>query len=240
MSERVLFELCAETLEACVAARKGGADRIELCSALSKDGLTPSHGLIEAAISLSGLPVHVLIRPRGGDFVYSEDEFVVMCNDVAHARELGARGIVAGVLKADRTIDSDRMQRLVEVAGAMEVSFHRAFDLAPDLNAALELVVATGCKRLLTSGGSKDAVAGAESLRLLVEQAAGRIAIAAGGGVRVANAEDIVRKTGVKQLHGSLRKKTTVAAGTVLDPNANMYTVESADVQAMMAVLKDL
>lgn len=237
MREKILFELCAETILACLAARDGGANRIELCSALGEDGLTPSHGFTRAAIEQSELPVHVLVRPRGGDFVYGDDEFALLRDDVVHAREQGASGVVMGVLKADRTVDIERTRELVELAGPLEVTFHRAFDLTPSLDAALEDVIATGCRRLLTSGGELDVVAGMAQLARLVKLTAGRIEIAAGGGVRPENAAKVVAATGVRQLHGSLRRKVQSGQEGVLPSAGETHMVDPDEVRAMMKAL---
>jgi copper homeostasis protein len=202
----IIFELCAESVDACLAAREGGANRIELCSALSEGGLTPSHGLIHEAVRRSGLPVHVLLRPRGGDFVYTAAEFDVMREDLKHMRLLGASGIVLGVLHRDSTIDVERTRELVALAGPLEVTFNRAFDLSAPLDLALEDVIATGCKRVLTSGGERDVLSGVQSLARLVKQAAGRIEIAVGGGLRLKNAAAVARATGAQHFHGSIRR----------------------------------
>lgn len=216
---KITFELCAETADACLAARHGGADRIELCSALSEDGLTPSHGLLRLAIAKSGLPVHGLVRPRAGNYLYSADEIAVMADDVAHMKLLGAAGVVLGLLQADGSVDMAATRRLVELAHPMEVTFHRAFDATPVLAAALEQVIATGCKRVLTSGGRRDVVQGAEALAALVAQAGDRIDVAVGGGLRLQNAAMLARLTGASHFHGSLqpklsREKLSVAPGT--------------------------
>ncbi len=205
-SEReIVFELCAESVAACVAAGEGGADRIELCAALSEGGLTPSHGMTAEAVERSGLPVHAMVRPRGGDFVYSDSEFRVMRRDVEHLRVLGVAGVVLGVLRADGGVDVERTAELVAMAGPLEVTFHRAFDEVADLEQGLEDVVRAGCGRVLTSGGASDVVAGGASLARLVEQGRGRIKIAVGGGLRVENAAAVARATGARQFHGSLR-----------------------------------
>jgi copper homeostasis protein len=239
MSEKVIFELCAETLQACIAARDGGADRIELCSALSEDGLTPSHGLIHAAVERTGLPIHVIIRPRGGDFLYTDDEFAMMRDDVKHASEMGAAGVVIGLLHKDRTVDIDRTRELVELAGVLEVTFHRAFDLTPSRETALEEVIATGCRRLLTSGGEPDAVAGTANLAVLVKQAAGRIAIAAGGGLRHGNVAKVVDASGVRQVHSSLRRKVQAETNAVLSSVAIAYIVDPADIRQFVDAIND-
>ncbi len=145
---KIVFELCAESIDACMAAAAGGANRIELCSALSEGGLTPSHGLIREAVVRSGLPVHVLLRPRGGDFVYTDAEFDVMLVDLEHLRLLGASGVVLGVLCCDGSVDAERTRELVKRAGPLDVTFNRAFDHTASLDQALEDVIALGCGRV--------------------------------------------------------------------------------------------
>jgi copper homeostasis protein len=240
MSTKIIFELCAETIEACIAASDGGADRIELCSALSEDGLTPSHGFIRAAVKLSGLPVHVLVRPRGGDFVYSDEEFSLMRDDVRHARELGASGVVVGVLTPDATVDVPRTRDLVELAGPLEVTFHRAFDTVMSLDTALEDVISTGSRRLLTSGGRPNIEQGASTLKNLNAIAAGRIAIAAGGGLRLDNAKDFVLQTGLSQIHGSLRRKAKLQQASLLSAGSTAYIVDPEDIRALKRSLQNL
>src|ERR1700722_15072922 len=127
---KIVFELCAQSVDACLAAHAGGAHRIELCTALSEGGLTPSHGLIREAVQKSGLPVHVLLRPRGGDFLYTPAELEVMREDLVYARSLGVSGIVLGLLRTDGTVDVEQTRELVELAGPLEVTFNRAFDHA--------------------------------------------------------------------------------------------------------------
>jgi len=206
LSRGIVFEVCAENLEACAAAREGGADRIELCCALSEGGLTPSHAFLGAAVRQGSLPVYTILRPRGGDFVYTDAEFALMQEDLDHAQALGVSGFVAGVLRPDGSVDGDRMRRLVEQAAPLEMTFHRAFDVAADQDHALEDVIATGCRRLLTSGGAADVYSGKEKIRRLVEQADDRIAIAAGGGLRLETAAEVARISGARQFHGSVRR----------------------------------
>ncbi|WP_188554476.1 copper homeostasis protein CutC [Edaphobacter dinghuensis] len=237
----IVFELCAENIDACLVARDGGADRIELCSALSEGGLTPSHGLVREAVNRSGLPVHVLLRPRGGDFVYSDAELDVMREDLKHLRLLGASGVVLGVLREDCSVDVKRTRELVEMADTLEVTFNRAFDHTASLEDALEDVIATGCQRVLTSGGERDVVSGGKALARLIEQAAGRIEIAAGGGLRLKNAAAVARITGARHFHGSIRKIVTGPCRSSRDvhdesdPSAHSrFVVESDDVRAMI------
>ncbi|MBB5062090.1 copper homeostasis protein CutC [Granulicella mallensis] len=245
---KIVFELCAESIQACLAAREGGADRIELCSALSEGGLTPSHGLIRAAVLRSELPVHVLLRPRGGDFLYTEDEFNLMREDLSHARTLGATGFVLGILRADGTVDVERTRELVELAAPLEVTFHRAFDYTVSLEQALEDILGTGCRRILTSGGEPDVLAGAGKLAQLVQQAAGRIEIAVGGGLRIKDAIALARATGANHFHGSLRsseasgmqhERNWVLEETDQFDGTSRFVVDVADVQAMIGNLRN-
>jgi copper homeostasis protein len=172
---------------------------------LSEGGLTPSHALIVLAVERAGLPVHVLIRPRGGGFRYSEMELEVMAADILHAQRLGAAGVVLGVLTRERTVDVATTKELVALARPLQVTFHRAFDEAASLPEALEAVIGMGCDRLLTSGGCSDVMAGAEILHALIEQAQGRIAVAVGGGLRLESAAEVALRTGAQHFHGSLR-----------------------------------
>jgi copper homeostasis protein len=239
---KIVFELCAESVEACMAARSGGADRIELCSALSEGGLTPSHGLTRAAIDRSGLPIHVMLRPRGGDFIYTDIEFDVMCQDLEHFLGLGVSGFVVGILHADATVDVERTQRLVTMAAPLEVTFHRAFDEIADLGQGLEDVIHTGCARILTSGGKHDVESGAHALAALVAQAAGRIHIAVGGGLRLQNAILVARSTGATHFHGSMKRFIPAAANSnaqdILDDPEPVrpakFFVDDADIRDMI------
>jgi copper homeostasis protein len=223
------------------------ADRIELCTALSLGGLTPSHGLIRAAILRTGLPVHVLLRPRSGDFHYTDDEFALMREDLLHARSLGAKGFVLGILRTDGTVDTERTRELVELAAPLETTFHRAFDYTISLDQALEDIIATGCRRVLTSGGEPDVLAGANRLARLVEIADGRIDIAAGGGLRIKDAATLARATGASHFHGSLRRSEASMMQherhwVLEDPDSldgtSRFVVDAADVRAMVGNLR--
>jgi copper homeostasis protein len=202
-----LFELCAESVQAAQAAELGGADRIELCSQLSIGGVTPSDELISAVIRTLSIPVHVLIRPRGGDFVYSPLELNQMHRQIDHVKQAGAAGIAIGVLLPDGSVDVEHSRELVRLARPLSVTFHRAFDESADLTDALEAVIQTGADCLLTSGGAPDVLSGADSIARLLRQAAGRIEIMAGGGLKLTNLAEVVRRTGVSYLHGSLTRR---------------------------------
>jgi copper homeostasis protein len=224
LSRPIVFELCAETLDACLAARPGGADRIELCSALDLGGLTPDHELIAEAVGRSGLPVHVIVRPHADGFHYSAAAFDSIGEDLQHARRLGASGVVFGILHADGSVDIERTRILVDLAGPLETTFHRAFDATPDLNQALEDVIASGCHRILTSGGAPDVLAGADMLARLVTRSSGRIEIAAGGGLQLENAQTVARITQARHFHGSLRPPAT---GTGLRPPVSVEAIRT-------------
>jgi copper homeostasis protein len=238
-TRKMIFELCAETIDACLAAKEGGADRLELCSGLSEGGVTPSHGLIRAAIERSGLPVHVLIRPRGGDFFYSEAEVAVMREDILHSQRLGAAGVVLGLLRPDRTVDIEATRALVQLAHPMKVTFHRAFDATLFLPQALEDVITTGADRVLTSGGQKDVVAGATALSALVLQANHRIDVAVGGGLRLQNAASLAQRTGATHFHGSLRRKLSNPdpAAEPIDESSQTSVDSVVDVESIRAMI---
>jgi copper homeostasis protein len=203
----VFFELCAESVEAAVAGEAGGADRIELCSELGCGGVTPDANLMESALQTLSIPVYVLIRPRSGNFVFSTDEFDVMRDQIEHAKRAGASGIAVGVLLPDGTVDVERSRELVELARPMATTFHRAFDETQDLREGLESVIETGADSLLTSGGAADVQAGSEVIASLRQQAGERIHIIAGGGLRLDNLTEVVRRSGVFSLHGSLSRR---------------------------------
>ncbi|WP_304678976.1 copper homeostasis protein CutC [uncultured Duncaniella sp.] len=205
-----ILEVCCGDIQSIYAAKTGGAHRIELCSALSEGGVTPSAGLIREAVS-SGIPaVHILIRPRGGDFLYSEDEIRLMETDIRCTVSTGVDGVVIGALTSDGDIDMTTCRRLIETAGDCSVTFHRAFDLCRNPQKALEDIISLGCDRILTSGLARSAMEGAETLRRLNRQAARRITLLAGGGVTPDNAREILSSTGLNEIHASA--KTSVAS----------------------------
>jgi copper homeostasis protein len=208
----VFFELCIESMDAAAAAVAGGADRIELCSELHCGGITPASELTAVDFRSLAIPVHVLIRPRGGDFVYSAEEFELMRGQVAQAKRAGAGGVALGVLLRDGRVDVERTRALVELARPMDVTFHRAFDETRDLGEALDDVIATGAESLLTSGGAADVLTGAKLIGMLRHQAAGRIRIIAGGGLRLESLVEVVRRAGVYSLHGSLSRRNGSAS----------------------------
>jgi copper homeostasis protein len=197
----MLIEACVESVESAVAAGKGGAGRVELCAALLEGGLTPSAGAIGLARERLSIGLHVIIRPRGGDFLYSDDEHAVILRDIEVAKKAGADGVVIGVLDADARVDEARTRELVECARPMSVTFHRAFDMARDPLDALETLVDIGVDRILTSGQEESAMAGLELLSDLVKRAGDRIIIMPAGNIHENNVEKIARETAARELH---------------------------------------
>lgn len=197
----VLVEAAVESLDDAFAAYDGGADRLELCGDLRVGGITPAETLIADVIDRVDVPVFVMIRPRGGSFVYTADELHAMRRDIELARELHADGVVLGVLDSRNEIDVYRCRDLIETADGLPVTFHRAFDRVADQTRALDTLIELGVGRVLTSGGAVSADRGIDMLRDLVEEANGQINILAGGGVREQNVGEIVRETGIIEVH---------------------------------------
>jgi copper homeostasis protein len=197
----VLVEACVDTVASALAAEAGGAGRIELCANLVEGGTTPSAGTIALARERLGIPLFVIVRPRGGDFLHDADEVETMRRDVESARRLGADGVVIGALTADGRVDAAATRLLVDAARPMRVTFHRAFDAARDLSEALETLIALGVDRVLTSGGAASALEGAAALGALVRQAGERIVILAGGGLTPATVGAVVAASGVREVH---------------------------------------
>lgn len=205
----MILEICTGSIESVLAAKAGGAQRVELCSALAEGGVTPSVGLMREARKVEGIKMNVLIRPRGGDFLYTEEEIRIMEADIRAAKEVGADGVVIGALTKEGRVDMDACRRMMTAAEGMSVTFHRAFDMVSDMNRALEDVIALGCEKILTSGLMPTAEEGIENLCTLVEKAAGRISIMPGSGVSPVNAARIVKATGVGEIHASARSTRT-------------------------------
>lgn len=201
-----ILEVCVGSVQSAIAARDGGAKRVELCAALEIGGVTPSAGLIRKVREIEGIALHVLIRPRGGDFLYDESETACMEQDIRIAKECGADGVVIGALTADGDIDTDVCRRLTDAAQGMHVTFHRAFDMCRNPRQALEEIIAMGCDRVLTSGQAATAEAGVELLKELVQKADGRISIMPGCGVKSDNAAKILNTCGANEIHASARK----------------------------------
>lgn len=203
MSTRVLLEIAAGSLGSALSAQAGGADRVELCENLVEGGCTPSSGTLAVARDRLHIPLHVLIRPRGGDFLYDAAEREVMLRDVAHCARLGCDGVVIGALDATGAVDLATCGALRDAAGGMALTFHRAIDVAADPLAALDAAIALGCSRVLTSGGRDTALAGAQHIAAMVAHAAGRIRVMAGAGVDAANVAQLLRASRADEVHAS-------------------------------------
>ena len=210
----VLVEACVDSVLSAVAAERGGAGRLELCASLADGGTTPSAGTISAVKAATRLPVVVIVRPRGGAFVYSDAEVGVMRLDIEAARMLGADGVAIGALTRDGRVDAQQVHALVAAAGTMPVTFHRAFDAATDRDQALETLIQLGVKRVLTSGGASTALEGTTAISVLVKRAAGQIEIMAGGGVREEHVQELVHRTGVREVHVRGARATTVGTAS--------------------------
>lgn len=210
----VLVEACVDSVTSAVAAERAGARRLELCDNLSDGGTTPSAGMIAAVKAAVHIPVFVIVRPRGGGFVYTDAEIGVMRLDIEAARMLDADGVVVGALTREGRVDAARLRTLVDTAGRLPVTFHRAFDLVRDQNEALETLIQGRVARVLTSGGAKTAMDGVEAIGALVRRAAGQITVMAGGGVREETVREIVDRAKVTEVH-------VRAARVVRTPMAN-------------------
>jgi copper homeostasis protein len=213
---KTLVEVAAHTVDAALAAEAGGADRVELFSNHMEGGVTPSEGAIAVVRDHMRIDLHLMIRPRGGDFCYSEHELEAMHRDISVAKRLGANGIVFGIVNPDGTVDAQQTRELVASARPLSITFHRAFDRCRDLPEALSALISCGVDRVLTSGGMPTAADGIENIANLVSIAGGRIAIMAGGGVRPHNIRSIVQGTGVVEVHAGLR---SVVPGPMLFRN---------------------
>jgi copper homeostasis protein len=203
--QAVEVEVCVDSVASAIAAERGGAARVELCSSLIEGGVTPSAGLIEMTRAAVSMPLHVMIRPRGGDFCYEPEEFEIMKRDIAVAQRMGANGVVFGILDANGNVDVARTRQLADLARPLTVTFHRAFDMTADLFRALDDVCAAGIDRVLTSGGEPTSLLGQETIAQLVRRAEGRIVVMPGSGIRPENARSLVERTGVKEVHVGLR-----------------------------------
>ncbi len=242
-------EICIDSVESAIAAERGGAERIELCSDLLEGGLTPGAGLIASVRRRVGIDLFVMIRPRGGDFCYTDFEFEVMQEEIKHARQLGADGVVLGLLDEEGRVDGPRTRKLVELAEPLPVTFHRAIDMTPDLSAAMEDVVRTGACRILTSGGAPNVSRGIGQIARMVAAANGRILIMPGGGITADSIVGIAEATGASEFHSSARmafpspvkfRKRGMAMGEIPDREYRRFAVREESVRALVQALERL
>lgn len=238
-----LLEVCTGSVESVIAARDGGAARFELCSALEVGGITPSVGLMRLTREVKDIAMHVLIRPRGGDFLYNEAEIQCMEQDIIAARDCGADGVVIGALTADGNIDKTTCSRLVKAAQGMNITFHRAFDMCCDPFRALEEIIELGCNRILTSGLAATAEAGIPLIKRLVTTADGRIMIMPGCGVNATNAARILQETGATEIHASARKSVGSAmlfrhnGVSMGNPDSDEFARKETDANEVRAIV---
>jgi copper homeostasis protein len=225
----MLLEICSFNLRSALLAQEAGAHRIELCASPEEGGTTPGPGTLRTARERLHIELYPIIRPRGGDFVYSDEEYRSMVRDLEFCKTVGCNGVVIGLLNPDGTIDKPRSARLVELAYPLGVTFHRAFDAAADPLAALEDIISIGCERILSSGQQPTAPEGVELLAELVRKADDRILIMPGSGIRARNIAEMAEKTGAKEFHSSARR------------NEGGYTlVDAAEIKGMLAALTRL
>ncbi|MFK4810084.1 copper homeostasis protein CutC [Devosia sp. ZW T5_3] len=242
------IEICVEGIDGLVAAQQAGADRVELCASLLEGGLTPSLGVVREALRVGTIPFHVIIRPRGGDFLYSELEFASMIEDVKAMRDLGVVGVVIGCLTAGGEIDEARTKALVDAARPMKVTCHRAFDMTRDYRAAIEALVRAGVDRVLTSGQRDTAVEGIDILKDTAAIADGRIVVMACGALDQGNIAQVRRATGVDEMHFAALKtlKSGMAfrnphvgmGGTAIEREYEITVTDEDAVRATIAAAK--
>jgi copper homeostasis protein len=248
MGERIIFEACVDSVASAVAAQEGGADRVELCADLLEGGCTPSAGTVKLARKRLTIGIHVIIRPRGGDFCYSESELETMGMDIDHARQTGTEGVVIGILREDGTVDAERTGNLVLRARPMAVTFHRAFDMTRDPFEALETLITLGVERVLTSGQEATAFEGADLIAELVARAAGRIIVMPGGGITERNAARIVARTGVREVHAAVfsamdgpmvyRNQRCFMGGELRPPEFGLSVTEPGRVRTLAGAIR--
>ncbi len=243
------LEVCVESVDGAAAAQKGGADRVELCANLLEGGTTPSAGSVRLARRLLRIGLHVMIRPRGGDFCYSANEFDVMKLDVESAKAAGADGVVFGVLAADGTVDVPRTRELAALARPMSVTFHRAFDMTRDPFAAMETLASLGMDRILTSGQESSVLEGLDLIAALVRQAGDRIIIMPGGGIHERNFAGIAERSGARDLHvaalieteGAMKFRNTrcFMGGELRPPEFSILATDAGRVHNFVRALRD-
>jgi copper homeostasis protein len=238
MNRRVKIEICVGDVGSAIAAQTGGADRVELCDNLAVGGTTPSAGAIAESCRRLSIPVHVLIRPRGGDFIYSEPELAVMRHDIEVAKALGAAGVVFGVLTPDAIIDRDQTAALVALSRPLKVTFHKAFDQTREPREALGTLVALGIERVLTSGGRPTALDGIETLADLVARAGDQITVMAGGRLNIPNLETVIRHSHVSEVHlGSAASRTIESTMPTRSPDGSETSWHGVDPRLVAQVV---
>jgi copper homeostasis protein len=240
---RYKLEVIGFTIESCIIAQSSGAHRIELCDNPGEGGTTPSYGFIKAARKKLSIGLYPIIRPRGGDFFYSDDEFEIMKSDVTVCKKLGCDGIVIGILNADGTIDKQRSGQLIELAYPLGVTFHRAFDRTIDPFKAMEDIIETGCERILTSGQRRSVADGMDLVAQLIEKAEERIIIMPGSGLRADNIRAIAKKTKATEFHTSARvmiESKMEFSNEKINEELKQVATDEEEIKKMVAILDEL
>jgi copper homeostasis protein len=240
--KKITLEVCADSVNSALIAQSAGAYRVELCSNLSEGGVTPSPAQIESARKQLNIKLYILIRPRGGDFLYNDCEFEIMKHDIHFCGKCACDGVVIGMLNSDGTVDKVRTKILLDIAHSynMGVTFHRAFDRSNDLKQAMEDIIELGCERILTSGGAKNAIDGADLIAELIRQAGERISIMPGAGIAPENVAFLLQKTAFREVHGTFRspfESKMVFRNTLVGTDKEEYTVQLADEQKIKDAL---
>ena len=241
MSTKAILEVCAFHIDSCNIAERTGAARVELCDNPIEGGTTPSYGTIKRAREKISILLYPILRPRSGNYYYSDEEFAILKDDIDMCRQLGCDGISVGVQTIDSEIDTERLKRIVEWAGPMGVTCNRAFDCAPEPFRALEDIISCGCERILTSGQKSAAPDAAELLRKLVDQAAGRIIIMPGAGVKSSNIAALKAASGATEFHSSARQTApnpVTYINTEVSDYGHVYIADEAEVTAMIEAIK--
>ncbi len=244
---KIHIEVCIDSLDSALAADAAGADRVELCANLLEGGVTPSSGLIAEVRRNASMKLHVMIRPRGGDFCYNPGEFRIMERDIAVVKDLGADAVVFGILEPGGVIDAARMGRLIELAQPMKVTCHRAIDMSCDLRKSLETLIALGVDYILTSGGQQTALEGRAAIARLVRTAGNRIAVIAGSGIDERNARRIIAHTGVSQIHVGLsdaspspmeHRNPKISMGRIRGREYSRFITSQSRLEALISVAR--
>jgi copper homeostasis protein len=240
MSDKAVLEVCAFHIESCLIAERCGAVRVELCDNPIEGGTTPSYGAIKKVREKISILLYPILRPRSGNYFYSDEEFAILKDDIEICKQLGCDGISVGISKLNAEIDTERLKRVVEWAGAMGVTCNRVFDCAPDPFKALEDVINCGCERILTSGQKAAAPDATSLLKELVEKACDRIIIMPGAGVKSSNIAQLKKESGAKEFHSSARKiapNPVTYINKEVNDYGNVYIADEAEVQAMISAL---
>jgi copper homeostasis protein len=242
---RVIYEICVDSVAGVRTAREAGADRVELCANLLEGGTTPSRGAIRQARTVAGIGLNVIVRPRGGDFLFDDDEFAIMETDIETAKAEGADGVVIGLLAADGTIDARRTGKLIARARPLSVTFHRAFDMTPDPFQALETLVGLGVERVLTSGQEATVLEGLPLIVELIRRAGKRIVIMPGGGITARNVDRIVAAAGPREIHFAalelaaggmqFRRQHVFMGGELRPPEYDRPVTSAASIRSIMS-----